>query len=252
MKKTVSVILAVLMCSLVFFAGCNSKPDANINGAESVSDKNLTGSIHEANKIEIGDEITGEEPQAGDINTFISGKFYLEGTMYTEDSKDGMNVNIAMNSADNGQKAIQITTTMSGIYLGIYHDGDKTYVINIASKTYLELTEGIRKTLGLGDLDMNMDFSTTDDNVTKKFFNATINGEKGICSEVTSAEGTVTKLYTIGDKLVQVDSHDSSDKLVSRIVVSELSASIPSNQLTLSGLTQASSFYNFFTSMGKN
>lgn len=248
MKKTVSVILAVLMCTALLFTGCSDK---NPTDSEQVSDKNLNGSLHTANDIAgEGGEAVSEVSQASDIATFISGKFYLEGTMYTEDSKDGMNVNIAMDSADNGQKAIQITTTMSGIYLGIFYDGSKTYVINIAQKIYLELTDGIRKTLGLGDIDMNMDFST-DDSATTKYYNVTINGEKGICTEVTSSEGTITKLYTIGDKLLQVDSYDKDNTLISRIVVSALSPSIPSNQLTLSGLTKASSFYNFFSSMGK-
>ena len=166
--------------------------------------------------------------------------------MYTEDSKDGMNVNIAMN----GQNAIQITTTMSGIYLGIYHEGDNTYVINLAQNTYLELTEGVRKMLGLDEMDMNVDLSS-EEGADTKYYNVKINGNDGLCSEVTSKDGNITKLYTIGDKLVQVDSYDKDNNLTSRIVVSAFSASIPSNQLTLNGLTKASSFYSFFSKMAE-
>ncbi len=243
MKKIMSVIFALLICTTFVLTGCKDKNTVSPD-SELVTDENLLGSIHQANEIASPGETVSEVQTAADIQTFINGVFYLEGTMYTEDSDDGMNVNIAMN----GQQAIQITTTMSGIYLGIYHEGDKTYVINVAQNTYLELTDSIRKMLGLDDLDMSVDLSSDDGAVTK-YYNVKINGTDGICSEVTSTEGNVTKLYTMGDKLVQVDSYDKDNNLTSRIVVSSITATIPSNQLTLNGLEMASSFYSFFTSM---
>lgn len=251
MKRKLIAVLALLACLTLIFTGCPAKDDGKNddtgNGAENVTDENLLGSIHQANDIENPGETVANAQVAADINTFIKGVFYLEGTMYTEDSKDGMNVNIAMN----GQNAIQITTTMSGIYLGIYHEGDNTYVINLAQNTYLELTEGVRKMLGLDEMDMNVDLSSAEEGSDTKYYNVKINGNDGLCSEVTAKDGNITRLYTIGDKLVQVDSYDKDNNLTSRIVVSAFSASIPSNQLTLNGLTKASSFYSFFSKMAE-
>ncbi len=243
MKKIMCIVLALLVCMTVVLTGCK-KGSNTPSDSENVTDENLLGSVHQANEIASPGEAVSEVKTAADIETFIKGVFYLEGTMYTEDSEDGMNVNIAMN----GQQAIQITTTMSGIYLGIYHEGDKTYVINVAQNTYLELTDSIRKMLGLDDMDMSVDLSSEDGSATK-YYNVKINGSDGLCSEVTSKEGNITRLYTIGDKLVQVDSYDKDNKLTSRIVVSSITATIPSNQLTLNGLEKASSFYSFFSNM---
>lgn len=243
MKKIMCVVFALLICMSFALTGCKKSKNPSL-GTELVTDENLLGSVHQANEIASPGEAVSEAKIAGDIDTFIKGVFYLEGTMYTEDSEDGMNVNIAMN----GQQAIQITTTMSGIYLGIYHEGDKTYVINVAQNTYLELTDSIRKMLGLDDMNMNVDLSSEDGSATK-YYNVKINGSDGLCSEVTSKEGNITKLYTIGDKLLQVDSYDKDNNLTSRIVVSSITATIPSNQLTLNGLEKASSFYSFFTKM---
>ena len=73
----------------------------------------------------------------------------------------------------------------------------------------------------------------------------TINGEAGLCTTYTFQDTTV-KLYSIGDKLVQVENYDEKGVRTMIIEVSSISAQIPSNQLTLKGLEEvgATSFFS--------
>ena len=79
MKKIMCVVFALLICMSFALTGCKKSKNPSL-GTELVTDENLLGSVHQANEIASPGEAVSEAKIAGDIDTFIKGVFYLEGT----------------------------------------------------------------------------------------------------------------------------------------------------------------------------
>lgn len=247
MKKIICVILALLMCVAVLFTGCgdNTTPGGVVDVSDN-SDSNEV--ILSDNKIEEG-ETTVEEDLGLGVETFLSGKYYLEGVVYSEG--EAMPVLLATDGVN-----YQFTANYSGIAFGMLILDGSTYVVLPKTKQYTELSETLIKALDLeGGLSVN-DFqlivdenNNSNDSASLSQYSVTINGEAGLCT-VYTFDDTEFKLYSIGDKLIQVENYEKDGTMIMQIVVDELSAQIPSDQLTLNGLEQASvtSFIQSFIS----
>lgn len=236
MKKSFIAILAVMLCFVFVFAGCNSsdKPTGNIvDNSDPVEQEKL---VFSDIKIEEG-ETVAESNLGAEVELFQSGVYYLEGTIYS--SGEAMPVLLATDGTN-----VELTATVSGMSFGILVLEDATYVIQPNAKIYTELSDALIKALGIDDSFNVSEFQSirdeeNDETAKIKQMAVTINGENGLCTEYIY-EDTFVKLYSIGDKLVQVENYDMDGTLSMQIVVDSITSQIPSDQLTLKGLSQAS------------
>lgn len=249
LKKSICAILAILFCVTVLFAGCgdNSTPggvvdNSNVVDTPVVNNQNAQSDI----KIEEGESTVQNELGTG-VDLFIGGKYYLEGTIYSEG--EAMPVTMATDGAN-----VQLTANISGISFGVLVLGDKTYAVLPKANTYTELSQMLINALGIEDSinvsefqDIRNEDTNSEANVTQTA--VSINGEAGLCT-IYTYEDTIVRLYSIGDKLIQVENYDMDGTMTMQIVVDSITSQIPSNQLTLKGIEEASvtSFIKAFMS----
>ncbi len=241
MKKTLCVILSLIFCAALFLTGCGGNTpgtvedgtDGDASGSEIVG----LGDVRSDNEIEEGETVV-ETVLGSEVSLFLTGKYYMEGTIYS--SGESMPVQLASDG-----KNFHFTTTMSNISIGVLILDDKTYLIQPKPKVYTELSDTLVKALGIED-EVNIseitNFNLEDEAEAASKINqsaVTINGECGICNEYVY-EDTVVKLYSIGDKLIQVDNYNTDGVLTMQIVIDTITKTIPATQLTLKGITKSS------------
>ena len=245
MKKFICVILALLMSVAVLFTGCGDNVTGGVVDVSGADDSNEV--VFSDNKIEEG-ETTVEENLGIGVETFLSGKYYLEGVVYSEG--EAMPVLLATDGTN-----YQFTANYSGIAFGMLILDGSTYVVLPKTNQYTELSDTLIKALdldsGLSVNDFQIIVDEGNDNSTASLsqYSVTINGDAGLCT-VYTFEDSEFKLYSIGDKLIQIENYDKDGTMIMQIVVDELTAQIPADQLTLNGLEKASvtSFIQSFIS----
>lgn len=254
MKKVLCVIFALVLCMAVVFTGCD---DTTGNQGGSVEDNSAldaflssdaVGDIRSDNEIQEG-ETTVETHVPEEVEIFVRGNYYIDGVIYS--SGDAMKVQLSTDGAN-----VQVTANVSGLSFGMLVLNGTTYVIQPAAKIYTELSSALLAALGL-DKSFSVDeFKSIADQVgEEEIYNlkqskVTINGEAGLCNEYNYEDATV-KLYSVGEKLIQVDNYDEKGVLTMQIVIDEITPTIPADQLTLKGLEKASitSFISSFFSL---
>lgn len=223
------------MC--VLFAGCNNNtPEGGVVDNSDVNDVEVNANAQSEIKIEEG-ETTVENDLGTGVELFIGGKYYLEGTIYS----DGEAMPVAM--ATDGVN-VQLTANISGISFGVLVLEESTYAILPKVNQYTELSDMLIKALGIEDSISVSEFQNIrneegDDSADITQYAVTINGDPGLCT-IYTYDDTVVKLYSIGDKLIQVENYDLDGTMTMQIVVDSITSQIPSTQLTLKGLEEAS------------
>ena len=249
LKKSICAVLAILFCVTVLFAGCsddNTTPGGVVDNSNAADSPVVNANAQSDIKIEEGESTVQNELGTG-VDLFISGKYYLEGTIYSE----GEAMPVAM--ATDGTN-VQLTANISGISFGVLVLGDKTYAVLPKANTYTELSDMLINALGIEDSisvsefqDIRNDQGDTDADITQ--YAVSINGEDGLCT-IYTYDDTIVKLYSIGDRLIQVENFDVNGAMTMQIVVDSITSQIPSNQLSLKGIEEASvtSFIKAFMS----
>lgn len=234
MKKTFSVIIALLMCVAVLFTGCNdaTTPGGVVDNSEPADDV----VVNVKSDIEIIEgETTVEEDLGKEVDMFIEGKYYLEGTIYSE----GEPMPVVL-STDG--KNLQFTANISGISFCVLVLDDATYAVLPNEKKYTPLSDTLLEALDVADEISVSEFQAIKDEGESKASitqtAVTINGEAGL-STVYTYEDTVVKLYSIGEDLIQVENFDAEGNMTMQIVVDKIDAQIPADQLTLKGYEEA-------------
>lgn len=236
MKKILCAVFALLMCIVMLFAGCGN---SSKGGVVEQTDNNAANNnvILSDNKIEEGATTVEEELGVG-VETFISGTYYLEGVVYSEGEV------MPLILATDG-KNYEFTANYSGVSLGMLLLDDATYMVLPREKQYAALSETLISALdldsGLGVNDFQAITKENDgiNNANVTQYSVSINGVDGLCTIYTFAD-SYFKLYSIGDDLIQIESYDLDDVMTIQIVVDEISAQIPADQLTLKGFEEAS------------
>ncbi len=247
MKKRLFAVISIVLCLSALFTACSSsggdvvtggvseqgyeKDEAHINGDDAIID---SGSPVKSDvEIEEGEEVS-EANLGTEVNVFINSKYFIEGKIYSQDSM--MPVKLATDG-----KNLELTATVEGISLGVLVLDDKTYIVNPAASVYTELNETLIQALGIDDLDLSEFQSIRNGDDSEKPAvkqNAvSINGEPGLCTDYVYSDTSV-KLYSVGNKLIQVEDYDKDGTLTMQIVVDSITDQIPSSQLTLKGMTE--------------
>ena len=218
------------------FAGCGKQSEGGVEHASDavapVGNENVQSDI----KIEEG-ETTVENNLGTGVDLFIGGKYYLEGTIYSDG--EAMPVTMSTDGVN-----VQLTANISGISFGVLVLGDKTYAVLPRTNQYTELSDMLIKALGIEDSISVSEFQDirneeSDDTADVTQYAVTINGDPGLCT-IYTYDDTIVKLYSIGDKLIQVENYDLNGTMTMQIVVDSITSQIPSTQLTLKGLEEAS------------
>lgn len=227
--------MALLMCVAVLFTGCN---DSTTPGGVVVDDSDVADDVvvNVKSDIEIVEgETTVEEDLGKEVELFIEGKYYLEGTIYSEG--EPMPVILATDGEN-----LQFTANISGISFCVLVLEDTTYAVLPNEKKYTELSDTLLEALGISDEISVSEFQTIkeegDSTASITQSAVTINGEAGL-STIYTYEDTVVKLYSIGEDLIQVENFDADGNMTMQIVIDEIDAQIPADQLTLKGYEEA-------------
>lgn len=257
MKKVFCVVLALVLCMTVVFTGCNNTTDNNGGSVEDDSafqaflENDAVGDIRSDNDIQEG-ETTVETHVPEEVEVFVRGNYYIDGVIYS--SGDAMKVQLASDGVN-----VHVTAAVSGISFGMMVLNGTTYVVQPSAKIYTELSDSLLAALGLGESFSVDEFKSIADKVGEeeiyklKQSKVTINGEEGLCNEYDYEDATV-KLYSIGEKLIQVDNYNEEGVLTMQIVIDKITPTIPSDQLTLKGLEKASitTFISSFFALGNS
>ena len=236
MKKAFIAVISCLLCMSFLFAGCGKQSEGGVEHASDavapVGNENVQSDI----KIEEG-ETTVENNLGTGVDLFIGGKYYLEGTIYSDG--EAMPVTMSTDGVN-----VQLTANISGISFGVLVLGDKTYAVLPRTNQYTELSDMLIKALGIEDSISVSEFQDirneeSDDTADVTQYAVTINGDPGLCT-IYTYDDTIVKLYSIGDKLIQVENYDLNGTMTMQIVVDSITSQIPSTQLTLKGLEEAS------------
>ncbi len=226
------------------FTGCK-KTDSTPGGVVDTGD----GAVVVSPDIEIQEgESTVEENLGLGVDVFLTNKYYLEGTVYS--GSDGIPVKLATDG-----KNLQFTTDFavdqSKIVFGLIVLDEVTYVTLPSQKKYTKLSKELLGMMDMEDVISVTEFQTIKDGEDEQGkvtqLKVTINGAAGLCTIYTFQDTTI-KLYSIGDKLVQIENFDENGVKTMIIEVDSISAQIPSDQLTLKGLEEAGAA-SFFSSL---
>ncbi len=251
LKKALYAILALVLCISVVFAGCANNPDDDVKGgvSENADTEEEAAVVLSDNKIEEGEE-TSQADLGTEVELFIGGTYYLEGTIYS--SGQALPAKLATDG-----KNVQCTTEVYGIRIGFLLLDDNTFITLPSENVYTELSQTLVSAIGIDDFDVSelqgLKPGEETEQATIKQFAVTINGDAGLCTEYSYKDSTI-KLYSIGDKLVQVDNYDTTGKITMQMVISSIAKDIPSDQLTLKGLSDSSvtSFISSFMKLATN
>lgn len=243
MKKALLIIFSVMLCMVLVFSGCKDETDNpgsivdNTEDAASavVQQNDGKNDVKSDNKILEGESVTESNLGKG-VELFMSGNYYLEGMLYS--SGEAMNISLATDGTN-----IQLTAAKQNITFGVLVLDGITYAVQPVSQKYTELTDALLSAFNIDSMSVsefqNLQDDTNDDAGKVEQMAVTINGNPGLCTEFIYDE-TAIKLYSIGDDLIQVDSFDENGDISMQIVIDTITADIPSDQLTLKGLSKAS------------
>lgn len=161
----------------------------------------------------------------------LANSFYLDCTLI--DSTSGTTPFVVAVSGGN----TEIYYDMDGMQIAMMTLGDNTYLISPKTKTYVNASKALMSAIGMDadDLDLNMMWPNGDTVFT--FSETEYEGKQAVCAEYTDTDNVITKIYISDGKIVSIDSCDSSGTAVSRMVVNEITGNIPSDMLTLNGMT---------------
>lgn len=250
----------MLICVSVLFTGCqkNDTPQGGVvdeSGNEQIVDVQGNGDVLNDNDADVVVDLNEADAPKSDIKiegeaetvveqkiglgaeAFISGKYYLEGVVYS--SGEEMPVILATDGEN-----YQFTANYSGIAFGMLLLGADTYVVLPTKKQYTVLSERLIKSLdledslGVDDFQIIKNETETTAQISAQYA-VSINGQSGLCS-VYKVNDSEIKLYTIGDELIQVENYEADGTMTMQIVVDKISAQIPADQLTLKGLDETS------------
>lgn len=171
------------------------------------------------------------------IDILNSGKFEMDGYITT----DGEKMPLKFRTFGND---IRMGTEVSGIALDFALIGGTTYLISDKTKSYLELTESLKKTFGLKDEDMSFSGfgSISNDDTTKS--SATYNGKQVDCFTASSKDGDI-KFYVDGDTLVKIELYDLNGVCSTMIETTNIKGNLTADDLKLPSDYKKQSYVSF-------
>lgn len=195
--------------------------------------ENTTQAVGNGTQAEDKEQVDKAKAQ---IHAFFERSCYIQGAMYSEGSGDPLAMSF------NGDE-FEILTNLDGTEVSIMRVAGVMYIKRPATKQYVELTDSAMDMLGLDPEMFNLSIGGADftDMESKLYatYDITLNGEKGVCHEYVNS-GQTFKFYSVDGQLKQIDTCNESGEMVSQIMITYFSESIPGDQMTLKGYEKSS------------
>lgn len=159
------------------------------------------------------------------IDILNSGRFSMEGYITAEGEK----MPLSFSTYDNN---IRMGTEVSNIALDFANVDGKTYLLSKQNKSYVELTESIKKSLKIDEstLSFNGFGSISNDDTIKSV--ATYNGKEVECYTATSAEGEI-KFYVDGENIVKIELYNTTGVCDTMIETTKITGDISAADLQI-------------------
>lgn len=195
------------------------------------------------------EEPATEEPATGEVVTdypeaikaFFKGKFYMEGVLSEED-------NSMVILATNG-KSTEMSMSMEGFDMSIYATSKKLYIKFPYSgkKYYVEMTEETMASYGIDfDIDSiveSLTFGSVDEYGAPVLTTEEYEDAEYSVYTFTSNDGSQLCFYADdAEDIKYIISKNASGQVDSSVRLNALSATIPSNMLTIKGYSEGSLF----------
>lgn len=195
--------------------------------------ENTTQAVGNGTQAEDKEQVDKAKAQ---IQAFLDRSCYIQGAMYAGGTGDPLAMSF------NGEE-FEILTNLDGTEVSIMRVAGVMYIKRPATKQYVELTDSAMQMLGLDPEMFNLSIGGADftDMESKLFatYDVTVNGEKGVCHEYVNKDQTF-RFYSVDGELKQIDTCDAAGEIVSQIIISYFSESIPGDQMTLKGYEKSS------------
>lgn len=168
------------------------------------------------------------------IKAFFDRKCYIQGALYS--GNEGNPLAISFDGEN-----FEALTNLDGIEVSMMKLDGVMYIKRPALNQYVEFTDAVMSFMGFEEGDLSFDFGTTNyetmKSKLKNTYDVTINGEEGVCY-VYQGNDQELKFYSANGSLKQIEIYSSEGTLVSQIMISYFSTSIPADQLSLKGYTK--------------
>jgi len=185
-----------------------------------------------------------DDKMPAELKSFISGKFYLSGTIYSASSSETDKLTLAVNGADHF-----MTEDKNGVVIGVCSSSGTNYYVNMKKSTYLEVTSALLEQLGMTQDDFKLKIFDMSLVKSHKLYSSTVDSKDGLCLEVTYADGFTDRVYYADGRVVQINAYDAQSKLLESIICSEFTGTIPDNMNGVSSYSKVDSYEEFFNSL---
>lgn len=174
------------------------------------------------------------------IAAYLSGSYYISAKL--ESNGSSMDVDMAVRDKD-----FQMSTESEGMKISIMYMNSKVYCVNPDTKKYIELSATLLKTMGMDIFEVEK--VVEEINFSKyKFTKVDITEEGAELCVCHSNEEVEVKFIFSGDELKRIEFGEVGGSSASVITVNEFLPSIPSDMLTVVGLTKTD-MLSFFGDM---
>lgn len=172
----------------------------------------------------------------------LSNSFYMTCSV-PDSSGTATNFSIAVSGSNS-----EISYDMDSMNIALMNLDGETYLVDPKNNKYVNASKAMLSMMGVSDEDLSFDMMWPDKNTKFTFEDTQYDSKDAVCCTYTDSDGVLTKIYIVDSNVVDIDSCDSSGNAVSSIKVSELTGTIPADQLTLSG-KQSAGMMDFITSL---
>lgn len=244
-------VIAVCAVILVILQKTPSSSDANVQTtapAQAASQTSSSAQVQPQTTI-------NEQLQQADVNSpeykayscegftaLLANSFYMVCTVPDSSGEDS-NFSIAVSGSDS-----EVSYKMDSMEIALMNLNGETYLVDTKNGKYVNASKSMLSMMGMSEEDLSFDMMWPDNNTKFTFEDTQYDSSDAVCCTYTDSDGVLTKIYIVDSKVVSIDSCDSSGAAVSTIKVSDLTGSIPSDQLTLDG-KQSAGMMDFVTSL---
>lgn len=244
--KILKPVIAVLCCviavcavALIIMSRPSSAPSGDQNSSQTQS-----GQQNNQNNQDKQQAIADAHLQQAQQNTpeykaykcdgflaLLANSFYLDCTLV--DSTSGTTPFVI--AVSNGNT--EVSYDMDGMQIAMMTLDGGTYLVSPKTKTYVNASKSLMSMIGMDSDDFDLDMMWPNGDTVFKFTDTEYEGAQAVCAEYSDVDGVLTKIYISNGKVASIDSCDSSGTAVSRMIVNEITGNIPSDMLTLNGMS---------------
>lgn len=185
---------------------------------------------------------------ANEYDIFRSGTFYAKGQMKDEEGINPLEMAIT-------PKSIYMLTKFDSTDMAILVSSGTTYLIYPQGKAYLEMSSMVMNMMGLNADDMlntdELGFSDMEPlSKAQSTSKATLNGQNCTLYTFQKPDGSLSKVYMNGNKLVGVEAYEGT-KMVSATYFDFITANVPADKIDPAAGYKKTGLFDFMSMLGE-